>query len=83
MSFEALRCLKPDHKKPVDEMKPQEVLNELLYLESGHADDTAKNGVKVGLSSELRARLVNLRRYITGCIRSSQLAFVDEDMYGD
>lgn len=81
MSLEILRCLKPDHRKPVCEMEPQEILNELLFLEAGYADDTTRNGVKAGLSSELRARLSDLRNYVLGCIKSAQQEPVASELY--
>lgn len=68
MSLETLRHLKLDHTRDVGEMTGEEALQEYLFLESGHADQTSGRGVSLGLSPELEVRRAELQAHIEACI---------------
>lgn len=60
-SLEEFRGFKCDHKRPPDEMKGEEVMDELCYLMSGFADMRDDKGNSFGLSAEMRERKLALK----------------------
>lgn len=68
MCLETLRHLKPNHKRPLGEMTGDEVIEEYLFLRSGHADTLALRGQSMGLTPELEARRDELHRHIVSCV---------------
>ncbi len=60
-SLEEYRGFKCDHKRLVDEMTGEEVLDELCYLMSGFADMRDDKGNSFGLSAEMRERKLALK----------------------
>jgi hypothetical protein len=65
---EALKHQRFDHSKPLTEMTPEEILNEYLFLWSGHADEKERHGIKVGLPEDLKPRLSMLQEHILNAI---------------
>lgn len=67
--LDALKHQKFDHTRDVATMSGEEVLKEYLYLKTGYADEQAeRKGVKLGLPSQLAARLGELEGYVIACI---------------
>ncbi len=70
---EALKYQRFDHDKPLAEMNPEEMLNEYLFLWSGHADERDRQGIKMSLPEALKPRFRMLQEHILNTLRLEQL----------
>jgi hypothetical protein len=74
---EKLRVYRPDFSSRIEDMDPEEILKQYLYLESGAADEKdERKSVSLGLPVHLRNRRDDLHKHIVSSLTLSVAEFV-------